>query len=99
MNDDPKLMRNPHFSAAMLFLFTLVMAGCALLVGCQMNSLPDVVKSSDIRYFHDERTDICFAATNSYHEGYYSTTITYVPCTDKVRAIIGVPVGGQAGAQ
>lgn len=70
-------------------LAALLLIVCALIFnGCQMNSLPDVVKPEDIRYFHDSRTDICFAATNSYHDGYYSTTITYVPCTDKVQAII-----------
>lgn len=60
----------------------------AATVGCQSNSIPDVVKPTNIRYFHDVRTDLCFAATNSQHEGWMITSITYVPCTDAVVRII-----------
>jgi hypothetical protein len=59
------------------------------LVGCQANSKPEPITGADnLRYFHDERTDLCFAAMNSQVEGYQSTSITNVSCTDKVLAII-----------
>lgn len=63
---------------------------CALVLnGCQNNSKPEVITGSDnLRYFHDWRTDLCFAAMNSWVENYQSTSITNVPCTDKVLAII-----------
>jgi nitrous oxide reductase accessory protein NosL len=68
-------------------LFATIVA-TMMLAGCQMNSAPDPVKSNNIVYFQDERTDICFAATNSYHDGTYQTTLTYVPCTPKVLAMV-----------
>jgi hypothetical protein len=56
----------------------------AVIAGCQINSAPDAVSSTNLTYFRDARTDVCFAATNSQTNGYYSTSITYVPCTPKV---------------
>lgn len=69
------------------FTFVLAMLTVAFMAGCQNNSMPDV-KPTEIRYFHDPRTDLCFAATNSQHEGWMITSITNVPCTDKVLGII-----------
>jgi hypothetical protein len=72
----------------MKHLLPVLLGSSFILSGCQMNSAPDPVKSSNIVYFQDERTEVCFAATNSYHDGMYQTTITYVPCTPKVLAMI-----------
>jgi hypothetical protein len=57
---------------------------------CSSHSAPDPIKSSDIIYFKDARTQQCFAATNSLdgHSGWYTTSITYVPCTTAVEALI-----------
>lgn len=71
-------------------LALLMIVGTIFVVGCQNNSKPDPIRGNAvIRYFHDDRTDLCFAAMNSTGAGgYESTSITNVPCTDKVQAII-----------
>jgi hypothetical protein len=71
------------------FLAVLLAIIFVPMVACQSNSKPDVIKGDkNIRYFHDSRTGLCFAAMNSYVDGYAATSFTNVPCTDKVLAII-----------
>jgi hypothetical protein len=57
------------------------------LTGCQMNSAPSPVTPGDISYFKDSRTGLCFAATNSQHEGFKITSIANVPCTSEVERL------------
>lgn len=84
--DDAAAVLNKYLIAALVLgLATAVI----VTVGCQNNSKPAPITGADnLRYFHDERTGLCFAAMNSQIEGYASTSITNVPCTDKVLAII-----------
>ena len=50
--------------------------------GCQMTSAPDAVKSTDIRYFEDSRTKLCFASiASSTYSGYNVVSIANVPCS------------------
>jgi hypothetical protein len=77
---------------------TAVLAGIVCLAvfgymaGCTSNSAPSNsdLKSSNLTYFKDSRTGICYSAMSSLdvHSGWKSTTITYVPCTDAVESAI-----------
>lgn len=63
----------------------------AFLIGCTMNSAPSKsdLKETNIVYFKDSRTGICYAALNSTaSDGFSSTTLTYVPCTPEVEKLI-----------
>lgn len=63
-------------------LFLLI----AMLISCQDNSSIPVQSNklaSNIVYFEDKRTNLCFAALNSYtYGGYAVTSITNIPCVD-----------------
>jgi hypothetical protein len=61
------------------------------LIGCSVNSAPSKsdLKETNIVYFKDSRTGVCYAAMNSTgSDGFTSTTITYVPCTPEVERMI-----------
>lgn len=77
-------------SAAIITLFTFILAGFAVMVGCTSNSAGPTVKSSQLTYSKDPQTGICFASMNSLdaHSGWKTTTITYVPCTPEVEKAI-----------
>jgi hypothetical protein len=58
-----------------------VLLGLFLLVGCQQNSKPSLPDESNIVYFKDSRTGVCFAALNSAtYTNFHVTSITAVPC-------------------
>lgn len=57
------------------------------LAGCQYNNKPSVV-NSDLYYFRDNATGLCFAAINSTTAQLYRvTSITCVPC-DSIKNVI-----------
>lgn len=65
-----------------------VLAAC---VGCNHTSSPNMTvdKKSDIVYFTDERTGVCFAAINSASaDAYRITSIAAVECTPEVLALV-----------
>ena len=78
---------------ALLELLPFVLA-LIFLAGCTSNSAPDRsdLKSTNIVYFKDDRTNVCYAAMNSLdgHSGWHTTSITYVPCTPEVEKQITV---------
>jgi PBP1b-binding outer membrane lipoprotein LpoB len=76
----------------------LIVAGAALVLdGCTSNSAPSQsdLKPENLTYFKDSRTDVCYSAMSSLdaHSGWKTTTITYVPCTEKVEAAIKADAG------
>lgn len=62
----------------------LLLLGLLLASGCDMPRSAKDQNTSDIlhsmRYFKDPKTGLCFASVQSYVYGYYSTSITCVPC-------------------
>lgn len=82
MNANPLAIKTGCLSLLLVLMITWS--------ACQWNRKPDVIKGDEnIRYFHDSRTDLCFAAMNSQTGEFYSiTSIANVPCTEKVQAII-----------
>lgn len=59
------------------------------LFGCQYNEPTDTTElQSNLSYFKDHRTNLCFAALNSQSSnGYMVTSITCVPC-DSVKKFL-----------
>jgi hypothetical protein len=70
----------------------MLLSSLLALGGCAHNSAPSMsdLKPESIVYFKDTRTGICYAAMNSLDgdSGWYTTTITYVPCTPEVGRMI-----------
>jgi hypothetical protein len=59
-----------------------------VLCGCQMNNPPTRPGPTDIVYFQDSRTRLCFAAINSTsYAGYEIMSISAVPC-EQVRSLL-----------
>jgi hypothetical protein len=74
----------------------LVLCALALsLAGCDDTRQTEVgrrdFRASQIAYFADHHTDLCFAVAKHHYFGWNSSesvTITYVPCTAEVRKMI-----------
>ena len=68
-----------HKTKIILAALTVVM-----LAGCGVNTSDNVnVRSSDITYFQDKRTDLCFALVATRKTGDFNTSgvgLTEVPC-------------------
>jgi len=66
-------------------LLTLSLLALPLLSACQPANTQTA--STDIRYFRDTRTKLCFAsAGENLHD--HSATLTNVPCTPEVMALL-----------
>ncbi len=68
-----------------MFLVALLM----VLGACQMETPLKITNAfkADIRYFRDDRTDLCFAGVvRAVYGGYTMISITNVPCTPSVIA-------------
>jgi hypothetical protein len=63
-----------------------------LLAGCGVNTSSNIdVKGTDLRYFKDPRTDMCYAIVASRKTGSFDTTglgLTNVECTPEVEDLL-----------
>lgn len=66
----------------------IIIALVLLLSGCGVNTSSNIdVKGTDLRYFKDPRTDMCYAIVASRKTGSFDTTglgMTNVECTQEV---------------
>lgn len=77
-----------------------LMVAVAILVGCDARSVVIEVNPANMTYTRDARTDMCFASLgrasgSSFSDIAESFSMTYVPCTPAVLALVPVSQGGQ----
>ena len=70
--------------------YIVILFFAMLISSCQMSQTSNTASIvSNLSYFRDSRTGLCFAAVNSMSSnGYTVTSITWVPATDSVLALI-----------
>lgn len=78
-------LKRPRGTGSIFLLAILAMCGCDAPQNAPSASTTRTT-ASNLRYFHDVRTDLCFAAVGQMNGTSLTSAvqITWVPCNDKV---------------
>ena len=79
-------MKRPRGIGSIFLLALLAMCGCGDAPQVAPSASTVRETASNLRYFHDARTDLCFAAVGQMNGNTFTSAvqITWVPCNDKV---------------